>query len=27
VPALIFLISKHIEKKKGKKENKENPLK
>ena len=27
VPALIILISKHIEKKKGKKENKENPLK
>ena len=27
VAALIILISKHIEKKKGKKENKENPLK
>ena len=27
VPALIILISKYIEKKKGKKENKENPLK
>ena len=27
VPALIILISKHIEKKKGKEENRENPLK
>jgi len=27
VPIVIIIISKHIEKKKGKKENKENPLK